>query len=589
MMRICDRFYRKTILSGAACATLLLIAGFINSNAQQGGTITGRVMNDEGAGAPNVTVHIIRATSGRSGASPRGDTQVVTDKDGNFRATGLSPGLYAVDVFRAKEYVMRPLTAAENRERKYYRVGDSITITLVKGGVITGRVTDSDGQPMVGLQVSATMVRDAEGYSVRAAPQGEPRMTDDRGIYRIFGLRPGSYIVGTSGKMYPASFSPYAGSAITYHPSSTLDTAAEVAVASGAEASGVDIQFRGGPGYVISGTVTTTSATLASRGAMVSITNTDINSVTGFASVRHNDPRKGFMIKGVNNGNYEIVAYSSGDQELDASSAPRRVTISGADVTGLELRISPLASVSGQVLIEASSKSCGNKSKRAMEEIMIYARSDDPAALDARASSVPHFFRSDAVVNEKGEFAIHPLRPSRYHFEASLPDENWYTRSITIPTPTAAREPQALMNLRDISRAGLEIKPGDKVTRVTVKVAEGAAGLRGKVVAENEGASLPSRLRVHLAPVDAALANEVLRYAEVLTRNDGSFAFNNLAPGKYWLLARPVPDDEPVDRPPRLLSWDSAERARLRMEAEKKKIEVELKPCQRLNDFSFKF
>jgi hypothetical protein len=221
-----------------------------------------------------------------------------------------------------------------------------------------------------------------------------------------------------------------------------------------------------------------------------------------------------------------------------------------------------------------------------MEEIMIYARSDDPSPL---ASSTSHFFRSDVVINEKGEFTIHSLRPSRYHFEASLPDENWYTRSITLPAPAAAREPQAIMSLRDISRAGLEIKSGDKVTGVTVKVADGAAGLRGKVDAGKEGASLPSRLRVHLAPVDAALANEVLRYAEVLMNNDGSFAFSNLAPGKYWLLARPVPDDEPVDRPPRPLSWDSAERARLRMEAEKKKIEVELKPCQRLKDFSFKF
>jgi hypothetical protein len=55
------------------------------------------------------------------------------------------------------------------------------------------------------------------------------------------------------------------------------------------------------------------------------------------------------------------------------------------------------------------------------------------------------------------------------------------------------------------------------------------------------------------------------------------------------LLAHPVPDDEPVDRPPKPLSWNSAERDRLRMEAEKKKIEVELKPCQRLKDFSFKF
>jgi Carboxypeptidase regulatory-like domain len=586
MIRIGARFYRRTILSGAVCATLLLIAGFIISNAQQGGTITGRVINDEGAGMPNVTVVISRDQAGRRAASPRGNTQVVTDKDGNFRGAGLSPGLYEVDVLRVKEYVMRPLTAAESRERRYYRVGDSVTITLMKGGVITGRVTNSDGQPMVGVDVSATMVRDAEGYSVRDAPEGDPRMTDDRGIYRIFGLRPGSYIVGTSGSMSDTYFSPYAGSAMTYHPSSTHDTAAEVAVASGAEASGVNIQFRDGPGYVVSGTVTTTSAPSSTH---ISLINTDISAVTGSGYVRPDDSRKGFMIQGVNNGNYEIVAYSYSGREIVASSTPRSVTISGADVTGLELRMSPLASVSGRILIEASSNSCGNKSKRAMEEIMISARSDDPSALAALASSASHFFGSDPVVNEKGEFAVHSLRPSRYHFETSLPDENWYTRSITIPAPAAAREPQALMNLRDISRAGLEIKSGDKLTGVTVWVAEGAAGLRGKVVAGKEGASLPSRLRVHLAPVDAALAYEVLRYAEVLTRNDGSFAFNNLAPGKYWLLARPVPDDEPVDRPPRPLSWDGAERARLRMEAEKKKIEVELKPCQRLKDFSFKF
>jgi hypothetical protein len=585
MMRIGARFYRKTILSGAAGATLLMTAGFIISNAQQGGTITGRVINDEGTGMPNVTVHIIRATSGRRAASPRGNTEVVTDKDGNFRGAGLSPGLYIVDAPRVKEYVMRQLTAAESGERRYYRVGDSVTITLVKGGVITGRVTNSDGQPMVGVDVSATMARDAEGYSVRDAPEGDPRMTDDRGIYRIYGLRPGSYVVGTSGGMSDAYFSPYAGSAMTYHPSSTHDTAAEVAVASGAEASGVNIQFRGGPGYVVSGTVTTTSAP-SSTHIGVSLVNTDISAVTGSGYVRPDDPRKGFMIQGVNNGNYEIVAYSYGNREIVASSTPRSVTISGADVTGLELRMAHLASVSGQALIEASSNLCGNKSKRAMEEIMISERSDDPSAL---TSSYSHFFGSDAVLNEKGEFTIHSLRPSRYYFEASLPDENWYTRSITLTAPAADRQPQAGLNLREISRAGLEIKSGDKVMGVTVKVAEGAAGLRGKVVAEKKGASSPSRLRMHLTPVDAALADEVLRYAEVLTRNDGSFAFNNLAPGKYWLLARPVPDDEPVDRPPRPLSWDSAERAKLRIEAEKKKIEVELKPCQRLKDFSFKF
>src|SRR5215510_10225909 len=180
MMRISERFYRKTILSGAACATLLLIAGFIISNAQQGGTITGRIINDEGTGMPNVTVHIIRASAERRAASPRGNTEVVTDKDGNFRGAGLSPGLYSIDAPRVKEYVMRPLTAAESGARRYYRIGDSVTITLIKGGVITGRVTNPDGQPLVGVDVSATMVRDAEGYSVRDALEGDPRMTDDQ-------------------------------------------------------------------------------------------------------------------------------------------------------------------------------------------------------------------------------------------------------------------------------------------------------------------------------------------------------------------------------------------------------------------------
>jgi hypothetical protein len=173
----------------------------------------------------------------------------------------------------------------------------------------------------------------------------------------------------------------------------------------------------------------------------------------------------------------------------------------------------------------------------------------------------------------------------RYHLEASLPDENWYIRSITLPAPAAARQPQA--GTRDISRAGMGLKSGDKLTGVTVAIAEGAASLRGKVVAEKE--SLPSRLRVHLAPVDAAHANDVLRYAEALMNNDGTFVLTNLEPGKYWLLLRPVPDDEPADRPPRPSAWDGTERARLRREAGTKKIEVELKPCQRVRDFSIKF
>ncbi len=285
-------------------------------------------------------------------------------------------------------------------------------------------------------------------------------MTDDRGIYRIFGLRPGSYIVGTSGSMSDVNFSPYECSVTTYHLSSTHDTADEVTVASGAKVTGVDIQFRDEPGYVVSGTVTIPAGPLSSRYIGVSLINTDFSSIDRSVGIRP-APKKGFLIRGVTNGNYEIIASLHGDDGVIATSTPRRVTISGAAVIGLELKMAPLASLSGRAVIEASSNLCEKKSKRTMEEIMIFARSDDPSTLAALSSPTSSLFNSNAVANEKGEFTIPSLRPNRYRFEASLPDENWYIKSITLPAPAAARQQQAGMKLRDISRAG----PGDQIRR----------------------------------------------------------------------------------------------------------------------------
>ena len=57
-----------------------------------------------------------------------------------------------------------------------------------------------------------------------------------------------------------------------------------------------------------------------------------------------------------------------------------------------------------------------------------------------------------------------------------------------------------------------------------------------------------------------------------------------LAPGKYWLLAKAVTGNEPVDFPVLLTAWDAAERAKLRRQAEAAKNEIELKACQRVKD-----
>jgi hypothetical protein len=88
------------------------------------------------------------------------------------------------------------------------------------------------------------------------------------------------------------------------------------------------------------------------------------------------------------------------------------------------------------------------------------------------------------------------------------------------------------------------------------------------------------RWRVHLVPVERERIEDVLRYAETLTGDNGAFRLRNLAPGKYWVLALPVKDDSPESTPPAAL--DPAARLRLRRAAEAANRVLELQPCQRL-------
>ncbi|HEU4794771.1 MAG TPA: hypothetical protein VFT02_04015, partial [Pyrinomonadaceae bacterium] len=66
----------------------------------------------------------------------------------------------------------------------------------------------------------------------------------------------------------------------------------------------------------------------------------------------------------------------------------------------------------------------------------------------------------------------------------------------------------------------------------------------------------------------------------------GSFAFSNIAPGRYLILSRVEPAAETPETSPRSAAWDPTTRAKLRQDAEAAKIIVDLKPCERLKDYA---
>jgi hypothetical protein len=503
-----------------------------------------------------------------------------TDEDGNFKFTGLSSRAYFINVHEARGYIYQPIMASE---RNYYRIGDNVVISMIRGGVITGRVTTAEGEPMVGAQVSAMMSRDAEGAPVRRQYSGRQRPSDDRGIYRLYGLAPGTYVVGVRSNLSAQQVLPYTGDTPTFHPSSTRDTAAEVTVTSGGEAAGIDIRYRGDRGHIVSGSITGGGEVSYLYVLLFSLAT---DSYVGFGSVRPGEGARSFAIYGVSDGEYEVVGQSGGYNELEGFVAPpRRVTVRGADVGGIELKLAPRASITGKILVENQPNVCETKRKFSIEEVVVSLRRDEKKP---EIRSANQGYLADVAPDDKGEFAIRHIDPGRFFIQPRLPSENWYVKSITA-APIAAGNTRKPASATDIARGGFALKAGEKLSGLTVTIASGAASLSGKVVAAKEGTRMPSRVRVHLAPAEAADAGAPLRYAEAIVRSNGVFELNNIAPGKYWLIARAAPDDETSDSPAAPIAWDATERAKLRREAEASKVEIELKPCQRKSEQIVKF
>ena len=550
----------------------------------QTGEITGRVVTEDGTGLPNVMVSLAVLTRESPAAVSVSRNQTSSDEDGNFKFTGLAPGSYNVMVANVKSYIRKPMPVIEGQPPVYYHPGDNVTVTMVKGGVITGRVTNMNGEPLIGAPVGATMVRDANGKPSRMVAGGRQRPTDDRGVYRLYGLPPGTYIVFTRTTGVGSFPTPYDGEVPTYHPSSTRDTAAEVTVTSGGEASGIDIRHRGDRGRVISGVVSGAAGAEASPAVSIMLFDAKAETSAGSSFVPPGGAR-GFVFQGLTDGEYILTARTT-NEESNLATAPRRVSLSGKDITGLDLKLLPLGSISGRIVVESSPDACGEKGKIQLEEFFTNAtrddlRKDDPAFLPGRGFSSQR-------ANEKGEFTINNVDPGHYRIRLPLTDENFYVKVITSPSNIPTRRGAAPM-VNNVSRDGLALKQGEKLSGVTVAVAEGAASLRGKVVAEKEGERLPEGLRAHLVPAEPNATDEVSRYAETIVRNDSAFAFINIAPGKYWLITRVTPNDDPVNRPATPTAWDANERAKLRREAMAAKNEVELQPCGRVKDYVLRF
>jgi hypothetical protein len=558
--------------------------------AQPQGAITGRVVSASGESLSGATVYL--STLGVA-AQPR---SAMVDAGGNFKLDGLEAGSYSL--WASVPGFVSDNSVSPSDQRHYYHPGDSPTLTLTKGGVITGTVTNSTNTPVISTSVRAFRVRDANGQPVQVVSQLGERLTDDRGVYRLYGLAPGSYVIsaGGPGRSFGFSASQYENDAPTYAPSSTRDTAVEIFVRGGEEIT-ADIQYRGEPGHSISGTVAGFPQTASMMPSNAVVTLTEVHSRAAITSASANAfSGYGFALYGVADGEYELAAqrYAPASGEASASE-PHRVKVQGADLTGINLNLVPLASIAGRLILESSPPAdCVKRRLTANQETVITARRflPDPkpptrpaAKTPAATPEVPINLANqiaDAIPDAKGDFNLRNLRSGAFRIDPQLPEAGWYLRSISIgPAPTTMRASDP-----NVTRDGITLKSGERVAGLTVTITEGAAGLRGRISVP-EGQRVPTGLRVYLVPAERDNAENVLRFFEASTESDATFAVGNIAPGRYWIIARGADDGDPTKVKP--IRQESALRARVLHEAEALKKEISFKPCERSKDYDLPY
>jgi len=474
------------------------------------------------------------------------DHVALTDAEGRYRVTNLPEGKYKAQALLGGCVSERPSLNDSLIESFSLDEGDSlenVDFALVRGGVITGRVTDADGRPLIARAVNLDGV-DEQGRTTFSRGSQNPMsllmgiggfQTDDRGVYRIFGLRAGRYLVSAGGES--DVFSGAAGAyPRAWHPDAADENQAKVVeVTSGGEVTGVDIRLGVAKKvYEASGRVVDDETGKPIAGAGVTCikvaADDDARGVGGFHKNSKTDEQGNFRFAGLTPGQYELGLADYESTLMGGGgnyySEGTRFEIHGGDAAGVEIRAKSGATISGVAVIDDPNQSA----KLSLSQTMLLADSIPTSPDEARESAsafamTPVFSR----VGIDGAFSIKGLRPGK----------------VTIQAISA--NGGRLLKMTRIERGGVDIADGivvtgrEDITGVRIVFGKGSGKIRGQV--QVTGGAMPDGWRMIVTTrgeKNAGGFDSSARYAEV--DGKGRFVIEEVLPGEYELMlsAQPV-------------------------------------------------
>jgi hypothetical protein len=439
-----------------------------------------------------------------------GTSTTRTDGDGRFQFNQLAGGRYRLQAAVGPTSA-RYLAEEQIIELTDKQVIDRIEVRLRRAGSIAGRVHDEYGEPFAFARIRVFRV---EGGRQREFSGnvgfGSGAFTDDFGMFRVFALAPGDYVIAAD----PWGSTPHPWDAavtnrilVTYYPgTANAGEAAPIKIAVGQEVTGLEFPVVRGGTFRISGTV------VDSRGQPVAGTSVSAmarTSDTGFTGSGVTTAADGtFTARNVVAGDYFLVVKPSVTTKQMPPGAEFAVRPVGvyADVDGVLLTTRKGATISGTVTFDAASPPAASRATVL------------PVSLNQQPR--PTMSPSGAIA-DGGSFRLeHVFGPVLLRVSGMT---GWWLKSVTADG-------------KDITDVPTDFDSGS--VGVVVTMTKSGATLSGVVLDSGGTPTLDAAVLLF----GEAASSWHARYSttrSVTAEVDGRYTLPAIRPGKYFVIALP--------------------------------------------------
>jgi carboxypeptidase family protein len=448
-----------------------------------------------------------------SQAAGGGQRFASTDALGRFEFRDLLAARYRL-VASKPGYVTMPFGASsphdvgaviELRDRQAVQ---KLTVKLPAGGVISGRVVDEFGDPILDATVQAVRYEYSKGPGTLAAV-GRPRLTDDRGQFRLFGLPPGRYYVSATLRRAlardddlqdePDRFAP------AYYPgTSDVLQARPVSVSAAQEVIGIDFPLAPVQIARVSGIVTDSHG-IAVVGATVRLArNRGLRDPVAGRTARTRKDGS-FSIPDVPPGDFRLEAQgkgSDGDTEFGSTG----VSINGSDLGGITVATNKGSVVRGLVRLDGTSPPSFSPAG-----VTVTARApfEEPGSKTGGPT---------ARIGPDWSFRLTTLYGARLIRLTGIRDP-WSLKAV-------------LLNGKDITDTGAFFESGGESAALEIVLTDRSASVTGTAT-DAQGAPLKDYIALVFAD-DSSLWGPYSRFVQYARGDDvRGFRMTGLPPGRY--------------------------------------------------------